>query len=123
MSATTKLAVAVAAIAGLSFTATAQATPAFNVQESNPTITIDNKGGSPPYSFSPAQLDAKVGQPITVTNNDPNGVHSVTAKDRSFSVDVPPKSSATLTVSKAGNYQYICQYHTAGHNPASLNVS
>jgi plastocyanin len=123
MSATTKLAVAVAAIAGLSFTATAQATPAFNVQESNPTITIDNKGGSPPYSFSPAQLDAKVGQPITVTNNDPNGVHSVTAKDRSFSVDVPPQSSATLTVSKAGNYQYICQYHTSGHNPASLNVS
>jgi plastocyanin len=121
MSARTKLAIAVAAITGLSFTATAPATPAFN--EANPTITIDNKGGDPPYSFSPAQLDAKVGQAITVTNNDPNGVHSVTATDRSFSVDVPPKSSATLTVSKAGKYDYICQYHTDGHNPASLNVS
>ncbi len=104
MSATTKLAVAVAAIAGLSFTATAQATPAFKVQESNSTITIDNTGGSQPYSFSPAHLEAKVGQPITVTNNDPNGVHSVTATDRTFNVDVPPKSSVTFTVSKAGNY-------------------
>jgi plastocyanin len=123
MFARTKLAVAIAALAGLTFTATAQATPAFNVQESNPTITIDNTGGDPPYAFSPAQLDAKVGQPITVTNNDPSGVHSVTAKDRSFSVDVPPKSSVTLTVSKAGNYDYKCEYHPDAHNPASLNVS
>jgi plastocyanin len=50
-------------------------------------------------------------------------VHSVTAKDRSFSVDVPPKSSVTLTVSKAGNYDYKCEYHPDAHNPASLNVS
>jgi plastocyanin len=123
MSARTKLAIAVAAIAGLSFTATAQATPASNVQTANPTITIDNTGGDPPYTYTPAQLDAKAGQAITVTNNDPNGVHSVTAKDRSFSVDVPPKTSVTLTVTKAGNYPYICQYHTDAHNPASLNVS
>jgi plastocyanin len=122
MHARTKLAIAVTAIAALSFTATGLVAGAV-AQESSPTITIDNKGGDPPYAFSPAQLDAKVGQAITVTNNDPNGVHSVTAKDRSFSVDVPPKSSATLTVSKAGKYDYICQYHTDGHNPASLNVS
>jgi len=123
MSARTKLAIAVAAIAGLSFTATAQATPASNVQTANPTITIDNTGGDPPYTFTPAALDAKVGQAITVTNNDSNGVHSVTAQDRSFSVDVPPKSSVTLTVKKAGSYPYICQYHTDAHNKATLNVS
>jgi plastocyanin len=121
MSARTKLAVAltaIAAITGLAFSA-----PAVSAEQANPTITIDNTGADPPYTFSPAQLDAKVGQPITVTNNDPNGVHSVTAKDRSFSVDVPPKSSVILTVSKAGKYEYICQYHTDAHNPASLNVS
>src|SRR2546423_14947529 len=118
MSARTKFTIVLPAIAGLSFTA-----PAVSAQQANPTITIDNKGGDPPYTFSPAQLDAKAGQAITVTNNDPNGVHSVTAQDRSFSVDVPPKSSVTLTVKKAGSYPYICQYHTDGHNKATLNVS
>jgi len=118
MLAGTTLAVALTAIASLSFTA-----PAINAQEAGPTITIENTGAEPPYSFSPAQLEAKVGQPVTVTNNDPSGVHSVTATDRTFNVDVPPKSSVTFTVSKAGKYDYVCQYHTDAHNPASLNVS
>lgn len=123
MPARTKLAVVIAiAIAGLSFTAIGIVSQdEARAQEGNPTITIANEGTT--YSFSPAQLNAKVGQPITVTNNDPNGVHSVTAKDRSFSVDVPPKSSATLTVSKAGHYDYMCEYHPDAHNPASLDVS
>ena len=120
MSVRTKLSIAIsaiAAIAGLSFIA-----PPVNAA-GGPTITIDNKGGDPPYVYSPAALDAKVGQAITVTNNDANGVHSVTAKDRSFSIDVPPKSSVTLTISKAGKYDYYCEYHTDAHNPASINVS
>lgn len=129
MSAATKLAVVVTVIAGLFTTSgivshdEAGATPAFNVQQANPTITITNEGLY--YSFSPAQLDAKVGQPITVTNNDPRGVHSVTETDRSFSVDVPPNSSKTLTVSKAGNYQYFCDWHADSHEPkyGSLNIS
>ncbi len=129
MSGTTKLAVVVTVIAGLFTTIgtvsqdEAAATPAFNVQEGNPTITITNEGTY--FTFSPTQLDAKVDQPITVTNNDRYGVHSVTEKDRSFSVDVEPMSSKTLTVSKAGNYQYFCDWHTDAHDPkyASLNVS
>ncbi len=127
MSAATKLAVVVTVIGGL-FSGIvihdeARATPALNVQQANPTITITNEGTF--FTFSPTQLDAKVGQPITVTNNDPYGVHSVTEKSRSFSVDVPPNSSATLTVSKAGNYEYLCDWHTDAHEPkyASLNVS
>jgi plastocyanin len=117
-----KLAVVVSAIAALSFVAPGLVPHA--QAEGGPTITIDNKGtGDKPYSFSPAQLDAKAGQAITVTNNDPNGVHSVTAQDRSFSVDVPPSSSVTLKVDKPGKYDYICQYHSDAHNPASLNIS
>ena len=118
MHARQKLAVVLAAIAGLSFVA-----PTVDAQETSPTITIDNTGADPPYTFSPAALEAKVGQAITVTNNDPNGVHSVTAKDRTFNVDVPPQSSVTFKVSKAGKYDYACQYHSDAHNPASLNVS
>ena len=114
---------------GLCFTAIdavaqneAQATGEFKVQQANPTITIAY-GSNTPYTFEPAALDGKVGQPITVTNNDPRGVHSVTANDQSFSVDVPPKSSVTLTVQKAGSYPYHCTYHADEHNPASINVS
>jgi plastocyanin len=128
MSATTRLVVAVAAIAGLSFTAIgavshdeARATPAFNIAEAGPTITITNEGVN--YTYSPAQLNAKAGQDITVTNKDPNGVHSVTAKDHSFTLDIPPQSSVTLKVSKPGTYPYYCTYHTDAHNAASLNVS
>ena len=127
----TKLAIAVGAIAGLSFTAIAidsqneaRATPVIEVQQSNPTITITNEGLY--YTFSPAQLDAQVGQPITVVNEDRHGgVHSVVDKGRTFSVDVPPQSSTTLTVSKAGNYQYFCDWHADSHEPkyGSLNVS
>ena len=96
----------VAAVAGLFITSgvvahdEAGATPAFSAQQANPTITITSEGTY--FTFSPAQLDAKVGQAITVTNNDPYGAHSVVEKNRSFSIDVPPNSSATLTVSKAG---------------------
>jgi plastocyanin len=94
----------------------------FKTQEAGPTITI-NPGSSTPYTFDPAAVDAKAGQSITITNNDRSGVHSVTANDQSFSVDVPPKSSATLTVDKAGSYPYHCTYHADEHNPASINVS
>ena len=118
----TKLALAVAAVAGLSFAAMGIVSQdEARAQEGNPTITITNEGAT--YAYSPDTLQAKVGQPITVTNNDPNGVHTVTAKDRSFNVDVPPKSSVTLTVSKAGHYDYVCTYHQDAHNPASIDVS
>ena len=130
MRATTKLTIALVAVIGLSLTAIgaihesqAGATGAINVQQANPTISITPQSSTPPYTYNPAQTNAKPGQAITITNNDPNGVHSVTAKDRSFSVDVPPKSSVTLTIPKAGSYPYHCTYHPDEHNAASINVS
>ena len=129
MRATMKLIIALVAVMGLWFTAIgaidqaeAHATGAVTVEQANPTITITT-GGSSPYTYNPAQLNAKAGQAITITNDDPNGVHSVTAKDRSFSVDVPPKGSVTLTVPKAGSYPYYCTYHPDEHNPATINAS
>ena len=117
----TKLTIALAVI-GLCFTAVDVASRHKAGAAAGPTITISS-GSSTPYTFEPAALDAKAGQAITVTNSDPSGVHSVTANDQTFSVDVPPKSSVTLTVQKAGSYPYHCQYHADEHNPASINVS
>ncbi len=126
MSRTRKL--ALAAVAGLSFAVfgavprgEAHASPAAPPAQASPTITITNEGLH--YTYSPAQLNARVGQAITITNKDPNGVHSVTAQDRSFAVDVPPQSSVTLKVSKPGSYPYYCQYHPDAHNPATLTIS
>jgi plastocyanin len=128
MSVTTKLAATFAALAALSFGAVglvahdeARATPAVAVDDANPTITITNEGTN--YTFVPAELQAKAGQAITVVNKDANAVHSVTAKDKSFSVDVAPQSTVTFKVTKAGSYPYYCQYHVDTHNPATLTIS
>ena len=122
--------VTIAAVVGLCFTAIggiyqneAPATTTVNVQQTNPTITITRQGGDPTYLYNPDQLTAKAGETITITNNDPNGIHSVTADDRSFSVDVPPEGSATLTIETAGSHPYFCTYHPDQHNEASIIVS
>jgi plastocyanin len=101
----------------------ADALPALRAQQQQPTITIsasEQEGYG--YAYNPAELAAKVGQPITITNND-STIHSVTAKDRTFSIDVPANSSVTLTVQKAGSFPYTCTYHPGQHTPASINVS
>ena len=79
-------------------------------------ITIDQ------FQYNPAELAAKVGQPITITNND-EVPHTVTAKDGTFDVQVPAKGNATVTVPKAGKFPYTCTLHPGQHNPASINAS
>jgi plastocyanin len=100
-------------------------TTAIKAQQSGSTITIGTDSADPKYTytFDPAELDAKVGQAITVTNQDQNGVHSVTAQDKTFNVDVPPGKTVTFTIQKAGKFPYYCQYHSDQHNPASITVS
>ena len=80
-------------------------------------ITIDQ------FQYNPAELAAKVGQAITITNND-DMPHTVTAKDGSFDAQVPAKGNASVTVPKAGSFPYTCTLHPGGqHNPASITVS
>ena len=74
------------------------------------------------FQYNPAELAAKVSQPITVTNND-DVPHTVTAKDGTFDVQVPAKGSATVTVPKAGSFPYTCTLHPGQHNPASIKAS
>ena len=80
------------------------------------TITINQ------FQYNPADLPAKVGQPITITNND-DVPHTVTANDGTFDVNVPAKGSATVTVPKAGSFPYSCTIHPGAHNPASIKAS
>ena len=129
MSRARKLALAaVAAVAGLSFNVfgvvspgVAHATPAVAPIQADPTITITNEGLT--YPFSPAQLNARVGQTIVITNKDPNWIHSVRAEDNSFGVDVLPQGTVHLRISKPGRYPYYCDWHPYQHNPAALTIS
>lgn len=79
-------------------------------------ITIDQ------FQYNPAELAAKAGQAITITNND-DVPHTVTAEDGSFDVTVPEKGSGTVTVPKAGKFPYTCSLHSGQHNAASINAS
>jgi plastocyanin len=74
------------------------------------------------FQYNPAELAAKVGQPITISNKD-DVAHTVTANDGSFNVNVPAKGSATVTVPKAGKFPYSCTLHPGQHNPASITAS
>ncbi|MCU1603436.1 MAG: blue (type 1) copper domain protein, partial [Frankiales bacterium] len=63
------------------------------------------------FAYSPATLKAKVGETITVTNED-SSVHTITASDKSFdSGDLAKGKAFTFTIKKAGSYDYICDIH------------
>lgn len=56
----------------------------------------------------PAQLH--VGDTITWQNNDLFR-HTATARDNSFDVDLPAKSSTAITVDVAGSVDFYCRFH------------
>lgn len=60
------------------------------------------------YSFG--AVTAAAGQTITVSNAD-SVLHSVTADDGSFTVDVPAGGTADLVVAAAGTYAIHCRIH------------
>jgi plastocyanin len=60
--------------------------------------------------FVPTPTQAKVGQTITVTNDDSTD-HSFTAVDGSFDTGVFSSGSKTITVTKAGTFAVHCRIH------------
>jgi plastocyanin len=118
----TKLTVALSIVLGASIPAAgiasqADATPGtVKAQQAAATITISD------MKNDPADLTATVGQPITVTNNDPFP-HTVTAVDGTFDVEVPAKGTVNLSVPKAGKFPYDCTFHKGQHGPTSITAS
>ncbi len=63
------------------------------------------------FKFEPETLKAKVGDQIKVTNED-SATHTLTAKDKSFDTgNLDEGADGTITVSKAGTFDYICNIH------------
>src|SRR5688572_5102471 len=67
-------------------------------------ITIDN------LVFAPAEVSARVGDTIEWINKDVF-VHTATALNGDFDVNMPPKKTVTSILKKAGTVEYYCRYH------------
>ena len=63
------------------------------------------------FAFAPMTLKAKVGDSITVSNQD-NTDHSLTANDGSFDTGVFATGSKTIKLTKAGTFSFHCQIHS-----------
>ncbi|MBZ9674107.1 amicyanin [Mesorhizobium sp. B3-2-1] len=66
-------------------------------------VTIDK------LVFSPATIEAKVGDTIEWVNKD-MFAHTATVKG-GWDVMIPPKKSASLTLKAAGAVDYFCRFH------------
>jgi plastocyanin len=59
--------------------------------------------------FSPAEINARVGDTIEWVNKDVLA-HTATVKG-DWDVMIPPKKNATFVVKKAGSVEYYCRFH------------
>jgi plastocyanin len=60
--------------------------------------------------FAPAEVSAKVGDTIEWVNKDVF-VHTATARNGDFDVNLPPKKTVTSVLNKAGTVEYYCRFH------------
>ena len=60
--------------------------------------------------FAPAEVSAKVGDTIEWINKDVF-VHTATARNGDFDVNMPPKKTVTSVLKKAGTVEYYCRFH------------
>lgn len=71
------------------------------------TLTIDD------FAFSPANPTFAVGQEVLVTNNDAVA-HTWTSAEGGFDTGlIQPGQSATVTLAKAGTFDFVCTPHAA----------
>lgn len=60
--------------------------------------------------FGPLPAEAHVGDTIQWVNDD-LFLHSATAQDKSFDVDIKPGTKVAMPLTKAGTFDFICKYH------------
>jgi plastocyanin len=99
------VAVGVSIVAGMTACGSdSLATPSGLPVATGPAITISA------FHFSPDPLTAKVGDVVTVTNNDAIN-HTLTANDGSFDTGVFSSGSKAIHLIKAGIFAYHCNIH------------
>jgi plastocyanin len=98
-----------AALAALSLVAACVPARAATIQ-----ITMEN------LEISPAAASAKVGDTIEWVNKDVL-MHSATARNGDFDVNLPPKKTGSVVLKSAGTIDYYCRYHP--NMKATINVA
>jgi plastocyanin len=83
--------------------ALALAMGAVSAQAETITVTVDK------MAFSPAEINAKVGDTVEWVNKDPFA-HTATVKG-GWEVMLPVKKSGSITLNKAGTIDYFCRFH------------
>src|SRR6201985_324289 len=68
------------------------------------TLTMEN------LVISPAEATARVGDKLELVNKDVFA-HTATAKNGDFDVTMPPKTTVTYVIKKAGAIDYYCRFH------------
>jgi plastocyanin len=76
----------------------------FSAQAETIQITMEN------LVISPAEASAKVGDTIEWINKDVF-VHTATARNGDWDVNLPAKKTGTLVLKKAGVIDYYCRLH------------
>jgi plastocyanin len=61
-------------------------------------------------AFGPTPSTLRVGDTI-VWDNEDLFVHSATATDKSFDVELKPKARATVVLRRPGTIAFVCRYH------------
>jgi plastocyanin len=61
-------------------------------------------------AFAPIPSGLRVGDTIEWVNNDIL-LHSATAKDNSFDVELQPKAHVRMVLKEAGTFAFFCRYH------------
>lgn len=62
------------------------------------------------FAFGAAPSGIHTGDAVEWVNNDIL-LHSVTAQDKSFDIDIAPGARARLVMKKTGVIRYFCKYH------------
>ncbi len=60
--------------------------------------------------IAPAEAFAKIGDTVEWVNKD-IFAHTATARNGGFDVTIPPKTTVTLVLKKAGPIDYYCRFH------------
>jgi len=61
-------------------------------------------------AFGPVPAGLRVGDTIEWVNND-IFLHSATARDKSFDVELKPKAHVRIVLKKPGRIAFYCRYH------------
>lgn len=62
--------------------------------------------------FASPTAELHVGD-VIVWRNDDIFRHTATARDKSFDIDLPPKSESRMTIGGAGAIDFYCRFHPA----------